>query len=523
MERLSSGQAAETLEGPGGEDPDELPPGTRFGRYEVRRLLGRGAFGAVYDALQTEPLQRPVALKVLHEVARANQQLVGRFVREAQIAASITHPHICTVFDIGSEGGVPYIAMERLHGEALDARLDRERVLSAEVTADLLLPVLSAVAAVHDAGIVHRDLKPANLFLATPRPGALVPKLLDFGIVKVLDRDAHAARTETRSFLGTPHYTSPEQAMDASAIDVRSDQWSLGVILFECLCGARPFRGESLLALLSAIAAQPTPDPRTLAPAVPPELAAAVMRSLAKRPGDRWPSVRAFGAALLPFASAPVHAQWTVFFQGDGALDATHAGEAPGPRSLSGLPSVVPHPGTLKPTTRSLVEAGVRPSNLPRVFVFGAVGVGVLALGGTLAATLMTPPPTAPLAPVRASAAPVAAVVPTPVARPAGTRSAHALAPAEAAPEAPATAPAVDPVPVVVVPDTPAPTGVAPVAVTLVDDPTASTHRHRRGRHGAPRLPPVAPGTTPSTPTAPPPSHSSPARTDCANGICPVD
>ena len=293
------------------ESHDVLPAGTRFGRYQIRRLLGRGAFGAVYEALQLEPLQRAVALKVLHEVARSDPQLVVRFVREAQIAASITHPHICTVFDIGSEEGVPFIAMERLHGEALDACLDRQRVLSPAATVDTLLPVLSAVAAVHDAGIVHRDLKPANIFLATPRPGAVVPKLLDFGIVKVLDRDANVARTETRTFLGTPHYTSPEQAMDSSSIDVRSDQWALGVILYECLTGSRPWREGPVLQVLFEITAADIAPPSSRRPTIPAALDAVVMRALTRDPSQRFPSVRALAAALLPFASESVRSVWS--------------------------------------------------------------------------------------------------------------------------------------------------------------------------------------------------------------------
>ncbi|MDB4930807.1 MAG: Serine/threonine-protein kinase pkn3, partial [Myxococcaceae bacterium] len=310
MDRLSPIHAVETVEALDEGAADELPAGTRFGRYEIRRLLGRGGFGAVYEARQLEPLQRPVALKVLHEIARTNPQVLARFLREAQIAASITHPHICTIFDIGSVGSVPYIAMERLHGEALDARLEREGALSPAATADALLPILSAVAAVHDAGIVHRDLKPANLFLATPRPGSVVPKLLDFGIVKVLDRDADVARTETRTFLGTPHYTSPEQAMDASAIDVRSDQWSLGVILYECLTGRRPWREGPVLQVLFEITTATVEPPSTRRADLSSTLDAVVMRALSRDPADRFASVRALGGALLPFASEAVRAAW---------------------------------------------------------------------------------------------------------------------------------------------------------------------------------------------------------------------
>ncbi|MDP3214108.1 MAG: serine/threonine-protein kinase, partial [Deltaproteobacteria bacterium] len=349
------------MEDTGAEATDELGTGTRFGRYQIRKLLGRGAFGAVYEAMQVEPLQRTVALKVLHDVARANPQLVGRFVREAQIAASITHPHICTVFDIGSEGGVPFIAMERLQGEGLDDRLERQRVLSPTVTADVLIPVLSAVAAVHDAGIVHRDLKPANIFLATPRPGAVVPKLLDFGIVKVLDRDASVARTETRTFLGTPHYTSPEQAMDASAIDVRSDQWSLGVILYECLTGARPWREGPVLQILFEITTAEIAPPSSRRGGIPPGLDAVVMRALSRDPAQRFASVRALGGALLPFASEGVQAAWREEFLPHAAT-AVHVTRASAGALLRTEPQLEPDPESVpRPVTAPSRAGAPRP------------------------------------------------------------------------------------------------------------------------------------------------------------------
>lgn len=422
-----------------GEADDILPAGTRFGRYQVRRLLGRGAFGAVYDAVQLEPLQRPVALKVLHEVARADHRLVGRFVREAQIAASITHPHICTVFDIGSEEGVPFIAMERLHGEALDACLERQRVLSPMETVDSLLPVLSAVAAVHDAGIVHRDLKPANIFLATPRPGAVVPKLLDFGIVKVLDRDANVARTETRTFLGTPHYTSPEQAMDASAIDVRSDQWALGVILYECLTGARPWREGPVLQILFEITAADIAPPSSRRPSIPPSLDAVVMRALTRDPAQRFSSVRALAAALLPFASEPVRATWSGEF-------APHAPKAPRPIHTAptlrdespsaplfdprSVPRLAPDPeealpsrpvstkrGVARPPRYSDLQAAPAPTPSSRRMLWPALaaGVALLATVALLAArSLSSPSPQPEAPPVTAVPAPAALPEPEP-------------------------------------------------------------------------------------------------------------
>ena len=484
------------------ESHDVLPAGTRFGRYQIRRLLGRGAFGAVYEALQLEPLQRAVALKVLHEVARSDPQLVVRFVREAQIAASITHPHICTVFDIGSEEGVPFIAMERLHGEALDACLDRQRVLSPAATVDTLLPVLSAVAAVHDAGIVHRDLKPANIFLATPRPGAVVPKLLDFGIVKVLDRDANVARTETRTFLGTPHYTSPEQAMDSSSIDVRSDQWALGVILYECLTGSRPWREGPVLQVLFEITAADIAPPSSRRPTIPAALDAVVMRALTRDPSQRFPSVRALAAALLPFASESVRSVWSDEFLPHASPTPRPAEQAPAgrpPRAAPPLfdvhsePRLEPDPeaalrarsvetkrGVPRPPRYASLQAAPPPPAPARRLLWPALaaGVALLATAAFLAARSSPSPSPSPSPSSQPDVTPISALP---------------------APE-PAPEPAPPPAPPPPMPSTPV-VLAPPVALPDAGAPTRT--------HGRPRHRPLHPGGE-TLPTPAPPAGGIP-------------
>ena len=279
---------------------DDLPPGTAFGSYEIVRLVGRGAFGSVYEALKM-PLRRRVALKVLLSSFVRDQNIVGRFLREAEAAASLRHPNIVETFDVDVVDGLPIIAMEFLEGETLKARLLRTRSLDVTTTADLLVPVLSAVARVHEQGIVHRDLKPENIFLEN-RLGAVHPKVLDFGIAKA-DDSRNLSVMGAR--LGSPLYMSPEQHGGA-VVDLRTDLWALGAILFQCLTGQLPFPGSSLPQVYRAVTMDPTPSMRLLVPSIPPALEGAVRKALEKQPEQRWKSARELGAAVLPFASPMV-------------------------------------------------------------------------------------------------------------------------------------------------------------------------------------------------------------------------
>jgi serine/threonine-protein kinase len=276
---------------------NDLEKGHQFGSYEIVRLLGKGAFGAVYEALR-QPLKKRTALKVLHSEFVRHQEVVARFLQEAETVAQLDHPHIVGVFDVGVHAGVPFIAMEFLDGEPLANRIEREGKLTATTAIDLMLAVFSAVSTVHEKGIIHRDLKPDNIFLARPATGGVQPKLLDFGIAKV--RDASKALTRTNAVLGTPFYMSPEQAEESKNISNAADQWSLSVILFEAITGNKAFDGDSLLSLLNSICFHPTPDPRTHDPSIPPVLASALMRAMSKKAADRFPSVRDFGRAILP-------------------------------------------------------------------------------------------------------------------------------------------------------------------------------------------------------------------------------
>jgi serine/threonine protein kinase len=277
-----------------------IQKGTVLGdRYELTDRLGEGGMGAVWIARNTAVGGAEVAVKVLHANLAADVTAVERFRNEAMIAAKIGHPSIVRVFDFGrGEDGAPYMVMERLHGESLAERLEREGSLPPRDAARVVVTVLEALAAAHAHDVLHRDLKPENIFLA--REGsAVVPKILDFGVSKILGDDAERTKmTRTGAIIGTPAYMSPEQVM-GTAVDLRSDLWAMGVILYELVSGHLPFDGRNYNAVLVRIATGDA-DPITMhVPAVDPGLEAIVARAMARKASGRFASAEAMREALV--------------------------------------------------------------------------------------------------------------------------------------------------------------------------------------------------------------------------------
>jgi serine/threonine-protein kinase len=216
------------------------------------------------------------------------------------------------MLDVGTHDGVVYLAMEYLAGEDLSVRLKREGALPVEVAVDLVLPVLAAIVEAHDCGVVHRDLKPANIFLASNRRGQVEPKVLDFGISKVAD-DAQM-QTATETLLGTPAFMAPEQIRSARSSSPASDQYSLGVILYQCVTGRLPFKGENPFATFELVVKGEYPRAAAVNPGVPAALDQVIARAMALDPAARFPSVAHLGGALLPFATVGARALWTPAF-----------------------------------------------------------------------------------------------------------------------------------------------------------------------------------------------------------------
>ncbi len=257
-------------------------------RHDTAHPIGAGGMGEVFKAWDPD-LQRHVALKYLRH---DDPVLVERLLREARAQARVDHPSVCKVYEVGTDDGRPFIAMEYVDGEPLDVAAGR---LSTEHRILLVKQVAEAVQAAHSAGLVHRDLKPANI-LVVDRDGEPFPYVLDFGIARI---EEIAGLTLTGQVMGTPGYLSPEQARgDLNAVDRRTDVFSLGVILYEVLGGRRPFTGDSNVEILMHLIDDEAPPLRRVAPAVPRDLDTVVMTCLEKNPDRRYVSARALADDL---------------------------------------------------------------------------------------------------------------------------------------------------------------------------------------------------------------------------------
>ncbi|MDB4932752.1 MAG: uncharacterized protein JWM10_5236, partial [Myxococcaceae bacterium] len=353
---------------------DELI-GQHFGTYLIEAPLGHGGMGVVYRALD-EKLRRTVALKVLPPGFAADADRRRRFEREARAAAAVTHACIATVYEVGESEGRVFIAMELVEGSSLASRIAGTPLplaLALRITRD----VARGLAKAHERSVVHRDLKPDNVMLTDE--GEV--KILDFGLARLdepaevgADQDVTAAAmTMPGQIMGTPGYMSPEQAA-GKATDARTDLFSLGVVLYEMLTGARPFRGDSAMDVIIALCRDEPAPPSTLNPAVTPEVERVIARCMAKRPADRYANARELLADLDALApSAGPHS----FVSGPG----THPA---GPAVVTPTTSSSPH-------TSAIVSAPPPPAT-PRLQTRTAlVAVGLVALGAVGALALRKP------------------------------------------------------------------------------------------------------------------------------------
>ncbi len=259
-------------------------------RYEVQEVLGSGGMASVYRA-HDRLLERSVALKILHEHFSRDPEFVERFRREARAIARVSHPNIVTVIDRGTFDGLEYIVFEHVRGETLKEMVEREGPLPVAEALSLAHQVARALAFAHARGIVHRDVKPHNVLVDEER-GA---KVTDFGLARSLDPDHDI--TQTGTVMGTSDYIAPEQAA-GQAVDERSDQYALGVLLYEVLAGEVPFPAESYMAAAVRHMRDPVPSVRERRPDVPRRVDELIQRALAKRPEDRFPTTEEMVTAL---------------------------------------------------------------------------------------------------------------------------------------------------------------------------------------------------------------------------------
>jgi eukaryotic-like serine/threonine-protein kinase len=370
-----------------------IDPGTLVaGKLRVVRLLGAGGMGAVYE-VEHELTKHRRALKLLHARYKIYPELIQRFLREASAAGRIGNPHIAETFDAGElESGDPYLVMELLKGETLADLLRRKQRLTISEAAELVRQACTGVQAAHDAGIVHRDLKPENLFVIERDHRPFV-KILDFGISKFDPHLTGGEMSTTRegTSLGTPLYMPPEQVRGDKRVDARADVYALGVILYECVTGRRPYEAETLAHLAVLIHEGLAEPMMRLRPDAPPAFAEVVHRAMANKAELRYATARELADALANFTGLVTGP--TVGWPGRGAPQS-----APGPVAQK-RPAGPSHGAAVsisqewQPPRRSLVPIAL--GGLAALALIGGVIFGLLP-SGRKPAPVAAPSVTAP-------------------------------------------------------------------------------------------------------------------------------
>ncbi len=436
--------------------------GMRLGVYRIQELKGEGGFASVYLAVH-ESLGRPVAIKVLWPHLARNPDFVGRFLREARAAAGLRHPNIVQVHDVGQQGQYYYIVMDFIEGKSLLGVLQEKKRLDPATALSIVQQIGSALDYAHGKGVVHRDVKPSNILI----DGQGKAYLSDFGIAKAAWT---SQLTRTGVSLGTPEYMSPEQC-EGKEVDHRSDLYSLGVVLYEMLCGGPPFRAETPLGVVYKQVKEPPPPLSVWKVKVPKAVEDVVMKAVAKDPGQRFQSGAEMAQALETAISGPARQ------------------EAERPVK----PTPVPLPAQRRKRLQPLVIGGAS--------VLGLIAV-VVGLVLWSAQAFVHPPTTPTVAPVTrstptstrmASATPTQLATSAPTPRPKSTWTpvpAQETRPPTSIPTTPKST------------DTPRPTSTATPTQTPTVAPTVPTQ--------APTVAPTAPPPPADTPV--PPTHT-PTRT----------
>ena len=357
------------------------------GKYRVERILGRGGMGVVVAAQHIHLRQR-VAIKFL--LPDATGEVVARFLREARAAVRLKSEHVTRVLDVGEmPGGAPFMVMEYLEGSDLSRVVRKRGALPFEEAVDYVLQACEAIAEAHSLGIVHRDLKPANLFLTKGADGSDIVKVLDFGISKDSGQGGEGEEemqlTRTTAVLGSPYYMAPEQMRSTRSVDARADIWSLGIILYQLLTKKVPFKADSFVELALMVVNEEPKPPSSLRAEIPPGLEAVVLRTMRKKPDERYVNVAEFAAALAPYgpSTAIASAERIARVQGAPVPSIQHY-ERPSSVSVAPPPASTTHP------PHSVAASSVGSGS-------GSTGSAVLSSGPTIpgVAQITQPSPTA--------------------------------------------------------------------------------------------------------------------------------
>ena len=338
----------------------------------------------VYRA-EHSALQKRVALKLMEHALRDQTAAHRQFLREGRAAAAVKHPNIVDITDVGVWQGIPYLVMELLEGCDLETQLHERGPMSDGEIARLALPIISGLAVAHDAGVVHRDLKPSNIFLAKGADGEQVPKVLDFGISKLARDAADLTATPYGTLLGTPMYLPPEALRGSQALTPASDQYSLGVVLYECAVGAPPFQYDSLVNLLQRIGAGSFDPPSRSRPDISAVIERAIVRAMHPDPRQRFPHVRDLGRALWEVASPRTQVLWgRAFGPSDEArsVPAIATRRSPVPQLIAGDPALTnTRHGYSSPPAPARARSRVSWLAAGAVLALGALATTVLPRG----------------------------------------------------------------------------------------------------------------------------------------------
>ncbi len=365
------------------------------GRYRLVELLGQGGMATIYRARDGQ-LDRDVAVKLLRPEFGRDPDFLARFRDEARAAASLSHPNIVAVFDFGEDASGPYIVMELVDGQDLASILRENGPLPPRQAARVSAEVAKALQAAHVHGIVHRDVKPSNILVG--RDGRV--KVADFGIARAVNE---AQLTLPGVTMGSVHYFSPEQARGEPATTA-SDIYSLGIVLFECLTGQRPFSGDGAAAIALARLTTTPPRPSALRPGVPVELDQIVQRAMALDPADRYASAASMGSALEGWLSDPASATPVAGAAAAGAVAGVAA--AATVASAQARPNQIPYPpdayAKAAPPAAPVSTRGAPPPpptqdpaedegrSGPWAWVAGLLGIGILVIVGFLIFRMLT-------------------------------------------------------------------------------------------------------------------------------------
>jgi serine/threonine-protein kinase len=285
--------------------PEERIGTTLDGRYRLDALLGQGGMGDVFAGAHVWT-GRPVAVKLMVARSKLSDVAVQRFLREARTAAALRHRHVVDVLDMGrAEDGALFLVFERLEGPTLQERLEERGPMPPAEAWRLLRPIMRALATAHDRGLVHRDVKPDNVLLHE-EDGETVPKLLDFGVVRMMESE-EASLTDTGIAIGTPSFMAPEQVRGQRDVGPPADVWSMALMFHYCMTGRAPFDGPTPMAIMTAVLTQPPPSFAATCPELPTALTEVLDRGLVAQESDRHPDMGAFLAAL---DAASEHAAW---------------------------------------------------------------------------------------------------------------------------------------------------------------------------------------------------------------------